>query len=544
MTPPFEVISGYNPPAAGPAQLSLEWDPAVANTDASILADIKGYKVYYGTETGVYTDSLDLTAVSGNELDTECILTGLLDGVTYYCSPVTIDDDGNESAYATEVNAVASIPVTPSEPTWTDIGSADLPYTISSNGNYRLSESVTYGSGAAITVNGGLTDVKIYGSNRSWGDGEAGINFTYANGGNGQAINVASGSVVDVYGFNFILGTGTHSANSGGCPVYTSGTFGAGSKVHDCDFDLDGNYARGVYAATNLNGIRIYDNTGTFANGSANQSLVFGTANSIANRVRIYNNNITMDNASWYVGLVHFCDYAETYGNTLTINSNCVKPFLVQGWSTDYQFIHNNTVVVNGVNTRICNQDGGSANWWLHYNNFVLNQSVAGVGISRAIRLRYGGNNQVVGYNTIDADADIYSVCHAWGGSDQIGASYGLYLYKNNMTSRNICFEIYGDEISQGYGGRTWGNTMNAVAGYCINMNANTLDIDDIEFNDDILTAVGDTVRIQTHAPAWRVHDSFNTNDVTGNDANINYAGTPTYPVSNTPNAPTGVVVQ
>ena len=72
------------------ATVSLAWD---ANTES----DLAGYKIYYGTTSGNYSQSIDV----GNT--TEYTLTGLAENVTYYIAVTAYDLDNNESAYSVEL---------------------------------------------------------------------------------------------------------------------------------------------------------------------------------------------------------------------------------------------------------------------------------------------------------------------------------------------------------------------------------------------------------------------------------------------------------
>jgi len=57
---------------------------------------LAGYKLYYGTTTGVYTNTIDV----GNTLTYQ--VTALSNGVTYYFAVTAYDTSMNESAYSTE----------------------------------------------------------------------------------------------------------------------------------------------------------------------------------------------------------------------------------------------------------------------------------------------------------------------------------------------------------------------------------------------------------------------------------------------------------
>ncbi len=80
---------------ASAAQLKLLWN---ANTEP----DLSGYKVYYGTASKVYGIPIDIGKV------TNCVLTNLLPGRTYFIAVTAYDAFYNESAYSGEVSGVAT----------------------------------------------------------------------------------------------------------------------------------------------------------------------------------------------------------------------------------------------------------------------------------------------------------------------------------------------------------------------------------------------------------------------------------------------------
>lgn len=73
------------------AEVTLSWDE---NTES----DLAGYKVYYGTSTGTYTSNAD---VGNFEI---YIVTGLVEGQTYFFAVTAYDLVGNESGYSNEVS--------------------------------------------------------------------------------------------------------------------------------------------------------------------------------------------------------------------------------------------------------------------------------------------------------------------------------------------------------------------------------------------------------------------------------------------------------
>ncbi|WP_413935942.1 fibronectin type III domain-containing protein [Nitrospira sp. BLG_1] len=85
----------------GAAQVS--W---TANTEP----DLAGYKVYYGTSSGVYTTVIDvgLTATPATPSHT---IYNLTKGVTYYFNVTAYDTSNNESGFGTEVSKLVRGPV-------------------------------------------------------------------------------------------------------------------------------------------------------------------------------------------------------------------------------------------------------------------------------------------------------------------------------------------------------------------------------------------------------------------------------------------------
>src|ERR1043165_3399621 len=96
---PQRVLANDPPPPLG---LTLAWN-------ASSIPDLSGYRLYCGTSTRNYTNSVD----SGPA--TTMTLTNLVAGITYYFAATVLDAEGLESEYSTE--AVYSIPNLNTPPT-------------------------------------------------------------------------------------------------------------------------------------------------------------------------------------------------------------------------------------------------------------------------------------------------------------------------------------------------------------------------------------------------------------------------------------------
>lgn len=75
----------------------LAWSAPTLNEDASALTDLAGYKVYYGTSAGIYTNSVDVGAVTSYQV------TDLDNTVQYHFAISAYDSSGNESAPSEEI---------------------------------------------------------------------------------------------------------------------------------------------------------------------------------------------------------------------------------------------------------------------------------------------------------------------------------------------------------------------------------------------------------------------------------------------------------
>lgn len=77
--------------------ITVNWVAPTQNTDGTPLTDLAYYRIYYGTEQGVYVDNIlipDPSAVSHEFTPAPG---------DYYVAMTAVDEEGNESQYSNEV---------------------------------------------------------------------------------------------------------------------------------------------------------------------------------------------------------------------------------------------------------------------------------------------------------------------------------------------------------------------------------------------------------------------------------------------------------
>ena len=88
------------------ADAALTWVAPVERIDNTALSEteIGSFKVYYGTATGDYKDVVSVNRVDANSATPLNLTLTLPTGFTYYFVVTTVDLDGRESVYSTEVS--------------------------------------------------------------------------------------------------------------------------------------------------------------------------------------------------------------------------------------------------------------------------------------------------------------------------------------------------------------------------------------------------------------------------------------------------------
>jgi hypothetical protein len=143
----FIVFLFVSPPYALGAQLTVAWDP---NTEA----DLKGYRVYYGTASRVYGTPFDVGKA------TSYTLVNLAPGQKYFIAVAAYNTANKESAFSNEVNA--TIPglealSTPTVLTGPTGGTTGVAYSYSAGGSSSsLGHTIEYqfdwkGDGAVLS---------------------------------------------------------------------------------------------------------------------------------------------------------------------------------------------------------------------------------------------------------------------------------------------------------------------------------------------------------------------------------------------------------
>ncbi len=82
---------------SGAGTASLSWIPPMTRADGSVLSDMAGYRVYYGTSSGSYPNSIDVP----NPGVADYVVENLLPG-NYYFVVTAYDASGSESVYSNE----------------------------------------------------------------------------------------------------------------------------------------------------------------------------------------------------------------------------------------------------------------------------------------------------------------------------------------------------------------------------------------------------------------------------------------------------------
>ena len=89
---------GSTASGAGTGTATLKWSAPTTNADGSQLTDLAGFKIYYGTESGSYPQTIDV----GNVITYQVV--NLPKGTTYYFIITAYNNAGVESDPSNEAS--------------------------------------------------------------------------------------------------------------------------------------------------------------------------------------------------------------------------------------------------------------------------------------------------------------------------------------------------------------------------------------------------------------------------------------------------------
>lgn len=99
--PAFSIAVTASAPASTASSLTLDWVPPTEHTDSSVLTDLAGYRIHYGTTGSSLSHVIEL----GNPGLTRYVMDDLESG-TWYFAMTAYTRQGAESAYSGIVQAV------------------------------------------------------------------------------------------------------------------------------------------------------------------------------------------------------------------------------------------------------------------------------------------------------------------------------------------------------------------------------------------------------------------------------------------------------
>ncbi len=79
----------------------LSWTPPTSNEDNSVLTDLSGYNIYYGTSPGVYTNTITVNSAGISSYLVESLAIN-----TWYFAMTSFNSSNIESAYSDVVSKV------------------------------------------------------------------------------------------------------------------------------------------------------------------------------------------------------------------------------------------------------------------------------------------------------------------------------------------------------------------------------------------------------------------------------------------------------
>jgi hypothetical protein len=94
---------GTTVPPASTSSVTLAWQPPTENTDGTLITNLAGYKIHYGTSSADYTQVVSIT----NAGLTRYVIENLAKG-TYYFAIAAYNSQGLESPLSGEVTSTVN----------------------------------------------------------------------------------------------------------------------------------------------------------------------------------------------------------------------------------------------------------------------------------------------------------------------------------------------------------------------------------------------------------------------------------------------------
>lgn len=104
----YKAVDAHFAPitSSAPSSVQLQWTLPTQREDGTALAakDIKQHVIYYGKSSGVYSDSVTVSAGAGGLVPQSLVIEGLERGLVYYFAGITVDMNGLPSKFSKEVS--------------------------------------------------------------------------------------------------------------------------------------------------------------------------------------------------------------------------------------------------------------------------------------------------------------------------------------------------------------------------------------------------------------------------------------------------------
>jgi len=204
-------------PHSHAAQATLAWNAPTTYIDGTPLNNLSGYKLYYGTASGSYSQNVDV----GNT--TSYNMSSLNDGTTYYFAVKAYDAAGSMSGYSNQVTyTTAALP--PPTTSYTLTASAGSGGTITPSGAVAITNGLNQSFSIAPSTGYKIAGVTVDGASVG-----AVSSYTFSNVTANHSISATfSATTVASYSISASAGTGgaispagTTTVSSGGSSTYT-----------------------------------------------------------------------------------------------------------------------------------------------------------------------------------------------------------------------------------------------------------------------------------------------------------------------------------